>query len=104
MKVLKYILAFYLVVLSAVPCCAFDNCPDDKIVAEQSGKHESGDEDNCGSCSPFFNCESCASITITINAVCFTALVTEIKQVYPDFISQLTPDAHYDFWQPPRIG
>jgi len=54
MKFAGYILALYLILLAAIPCCSFDDCPDDKT--EQTANHENGDQD-CGSCSPFFNCE-----------------------------------------------
>jgi hypothetical protein len=105
MNLLKYILTFYLLLLSVVPCCAFDSCPDDKAeAARETGRHKSGDEDNCGNCSPFFNCESCASVTINSDIIYHTAPVPEEKRVYTDFIPPLIPDVHYDFWQPPKLG
>jgi hypothetical protein len=50
MKVIAFILAAYLLFLFAIPCCTFDNCPEDKTA--QEANHEKGDGD-CGSCSPF---------------------------------------------------
>ncbi|HWR32421.1 MAG TPA: DUF6660 family protein, partial [Chitinophagaceae bacterium] len=61
MKTYGYILAFYIILLAVAPCCVFDNCPDDKT--EQAKNHDQGDDD-CGGCSPFFNCEGCATATI----------------------------------------
>lgn len=103
MKIPGYILAVYLVLLSVVPCCAFDDCPDDKLATEQTDKHNTGDDD-CGTCSPFFNCEGCASVTTNFNTISFTFIAPEVKRVYAAFIPSLIPDAHYDFWQPPRLS
>lgn len=103
MNFFGYILAIYLIALSIVPCCSFDDCPDDKTVTEQTARHESDDED-CGSCSPFFNCEGCAPATISTPAVSFTIVAPEVKRVYTGFIPSFIPDVHYDFWQPPRLG
>ncbi|MEI9945625.1 MAG: DUF6660 family protein [Chitinophagaceae bacterium] len=103
MKVISFILSLYFAMLLTVPCCAFDNCPDDKTT-EQTTDHQPGDKDNCGTCSPFFNCESCASVTINSNTISFTVIIPGIKQVYPRYISPSVSNAHYDFWQPPRIA
>jgi hypothetical protein len=40
MKVFAFILSAYLLFLFAVPCCTFDNCPEDKIA--QEANHEKG--------------------------------------------------------------
>jgi hypothetical protein len=103
MKLIGYILAVYLLLLAVVPCCAFDECPDDKATTEQTEDHKTGDKD-CGTCSPFFNCEGCASVTVHFNTVSFTFITPEVKRVYTEYIPSLMPDAHYDFWQPPRLG
>ncbi|MET0392100.1 MAG: DUF6660 family protein [Chitinophagaceae bacterium] len=103
MKWLKYILVFYLVLLSVIPCCAFDGCPDDKAAVEQAERHESGDKD-CGSCSPFFNCEGCASVTIDADIIVYNVPAPGIKRVYTHFLLPFIPELHYSFWQPPRLG
>ncbi len=102
LKLFGYILSFYLVILSVIPCCAFDDCPDDKTGTAQTGNHENGDDD-CGTCSPFFNCEGCASVTISVDATYCTVVQIPVKKEYTDFISPLIPDVHYDFWQPPKL-
>ena len=92
-----------MLLLAVFPCCAFDDCPEDKIQIEQSADHGSGDED-CGTCSPFFNCEGCASATTTIEAVHYNIISFPSKQEYAGFLFPLIPDVHYDFWQPPQLG
>lgn len=103
MKGMAYILAFYLVLLSVVPCCAFDSCPDEKAATGQAADHQSEDE-HCGNCSPFFNCESCAFISIHEDPVAYTVPSPVIKRVYTQFITPFLPDTHQGFWQPPRLG
>ena len=102
MKLLNHILAFYLVLLAVVPCCAFDNCPDEKQAIEKTGQHQKGDADNCGNCSPFFNCTGCSSIVIHIHTISITVFTINIQRVYADFIPSFISGVHYDFWQPPR--
>ncbi len=101
MKIAGYILSVYLVLLAAIPCCAFDNCPDDKT--EQASSHENGDKD-CGNCSPFFNCEGCATATVAYDPVPLGINAITIASVYTDYIQTALPQVDYDFWQPPKIG
>ena len=106
MKWQGYILAFYLILLSAVPCCVFDNCPDDKDVAahtEQPADHEQGDGD-CGGCSPFFNCEGCATATISNEPDQIGIVSLTIPTIYTNYTPTALPTIDYDFWQPPRLG
>ena len=103
MKLLSYLLAFYLILLSAVPCCAVDECPDDKIDVTATTDHEKGDDD-CGNCSPFFSCEGCAAATISYDPLSFDIPVINISPVYTSYIQSSLPRIDYDFWQPPKIG
>jgi hypothetical protein len=101
MKIIGYILAIYIILLSAIPCCSFDNCPDDKT--EQSSNHEQGDED-CGNCSPFFTCEGCGGFVSTNELPGIELSPLKPARVYTIFIEQNVPDIHYDFWQPPKLA
>jgi hypothetical protein len=99
-KFTSYILALYLLLLSAVPCCAFDNCADDKI--EQQTSHQEGDGD-CGSCSPFFTCQGCITATIVPVSLQFEFQVIPVLSVQAIYIQQSLPKIDYDFWQPPKL-
>lgn len=101
MRIAGYILTFYLALLSIIPCCAFDSCPEDKQT-EQAANHENGDED-CGSCSPFFNCEGCASVSINIDNLAFTLAPCLSQRIYTEFLQPFIPEVHYEFWQPPKL-
>ncbi len=101
MKLLAYILAFYLIGLAVVPCCSFDSCPDDKT--EQAMQHESGDKD-CGNCSPFFSCEGCAAATIDSSHHCIEIPSLTAQTVFASYQQPFISAVDYDFWQPPKIS
>lgn len=105
LKLPIYILSFYLLLLSLVPCCAWDECPDEKQAGiVELPDHQSGDDDDCGTCSPFFNCAGCA----TVISLPVAMHVTLVKQAgpdseYADFRSPAPCAIYYDVWQPPRL-
>lgn len=101
MKFSGFILAFYLILLAAVPCCAIDNCPDDKT--EKSASHENGDDD-CGTCSPFFSCEGCATASIAYEPAQFDFTAIFSAAVYTQYLQISLPEAELDFWQPPKLS
>lgn len=101
MKKIGLILSFYLILLAAIPCCAVDSCPDDKM--EQTAAHEKGDED-CGSCSPFFSCEGCATVSTIYYPVLFELPKLQEEVAYSAYIQSALPWVDYDFWQPPRLS
>lgn len=101
MRLPGFILAFYILLLSAVPCCAYDDCPDDKPV--QSSQHQPGDND-CGNCSPFFNCEGCATATLSADPPQYEIDPIQDMPVFTGYIHESLAQVHFDFWQPPRIG
>jgi len=103
MKIFACIFSLYLALLTVIPCCAFDDCPDDKAETEQAANHENGDED-CGTCSPFFNCEGCATASVNTSIVSFTLTPLTVSKSYTEFLEPFMPDVHYDFWQPPKLG
>jgi hypothetical protein len=102
MKLPGYILAFYILLLAVIPCCAFDDCPDDKTQTEQTADHEAGDED-CGTCSPFFNCSSCTSVSSPSHVEMFTISSWFSKKVYAGYILPSIPNTSKEFWQPPKL-
>lgn len=108
MKVFAFILSAYLLFLFTVPCCAFDNCQEDKTAQETN--HEKGDDPaspadrDCGSCSPFFTCTGCSGFTVSFEITNLEIAPAFSSQQYAGYILSSIPDVHYDFWQPPKIG
>ncbi|MEO8406796.1 MAG: DUF6660 family protein, partial [Chitinophagaceae bacterium] len=102
LKILNYILAFYLVLLAVIPCCAFDGCPDEKPLSHQTNEHND-EKDKCGNCSPFFNCINCSSAAADIQTSHIEITLPQVPRVYGKFMPSYISDVHYDFWQPPRL-
>ena len=100
-KLIGYILSFYIILLATIPCCAFDNCPDEK--KEMSSNHQSGDED-CGNCSPFFNCEGCSTATISMESPSYSLPALQVLSGYTSYVRRDLPDTDFDVWQPPKIA
>ena len=100
MKVFAFILSAYLLFLFAVPCCTFDNCPEDKIALQT--EHQEDDDDG-GSCSPFFTCTGCSGFTITADEINSELISFFSNNQYPCFIVSSMPEINYDFWQPPKL-
>jgi len=86
-----------------VPCCFYDNCPEDKAKTEQTANHERGDDDGCGNCSPFFNCEGCAVSVITFDPASFIFQSPEIKIKHSSFIQIFISYNYSSIWQPPQL-
>jgi hypothetical protein len=101
-KLFSLIFAFYILLLSAVPCCAVGNC-NDEIGQTQSGtthKHN----DDCKNCSPFALCGNCLgfAISTTIFQVDIPQQLT--RQFFPGYKQSYLPQYISSFWQPPKLG
>ena len=100
MKVFAFLFAAYLLFLFAIPCCTFDNCPEDKIALQSDHKE---DDDDCGSCSPFFMCTGRSGFTVSFDNNSIEIVPAFTSNQYAGFILSSIPDVHYDFWQPPKL-
>lgn len=101
MKVIAFILSAYLLFLFAVPCCTFDNCPEEQTA--QEANHEQEDDD-CGNCSPFFTCTGCSGFTVSFEITHLDIVPAFSPNQYAGYILSSIPDVHYDFWQPPKLA
>jgi hypothetical protein len=106
MKVFAFILSAYLVFLVAIPCCTLDNCSEYKSVLETNHEKNDGSapaDRDCGSCSPFFTCTGCFGFTVSIESNNFEIISYISGHSYTGYILTRIPDAHFDFWQPPKL-
>ena len=101
MKLIAFILSAYLLFLIAVPCCSFDNCPEENTVQAQNHEKENGD---CGSCSPFFTCSGCSGFTVAASEMNAELIPFIPNTQYPSHNVALMPKVDFDFWQPPKLG
>ncbi len=108
MKLLTTIFAFYILALSTIPCCVFDNCPEDQIETTYlTSEHESGDDDGCGTCSPFFNCGSCTvgfANTVKLIEISKEPLHNRISIKHISFNQSLHSSPFGAIWQPPKLS
>jgi hypothetical protein len=107
MKMFTFFMAFYILVLSAIPCSDMHNeCRDTNTKTEltQNHDHQQDQDDNC---SPFCICSCCNA-----NATVFNLSPFQIKA--PTFFpaSQKVTLRNFSFvsnyfgniWQPPKIS
>lgn len=107
MKIVGFLLAFYLILLSAIPCCALDNCADDKTdlsVNKELASNQEEENGDCNNCSPFFSCEGCATATIAFEPTSLEIFPIKISSVYTGYVQTAISEVEYDFWQPPKFG
>jgi hypothetical protein len=103
-KFISFILSLYLLALAIVPCCLYDNCPEDKAKTEQTTNHNSGDDDGCGTCSPFFNCEGCLSVSNVSEPIIFTPnIILAGDNTYTSLVQSFLSYDFHSIWQPPQL-
>jgi hypothetical protein len=101
-KIFTFIFAFYLLFLSAIPCCALDNCRDEAQLTQMPQKHEH--HDGCKNCSPFNQCGNCTGFTFSVNVLQIDTPQQIIKPILPVYIQSYVPTYISSFWQPPKLG
>ena len=101
MKIVAYILSFYLLFLAAVPCCAFDTCKE-KAVNERNNDAEKNND--CKNCSPFATCGNCMGFTIATESFRADIIKPLAERVFSDPVQGYFPQYICSFWQPPRLG
>jgi|UniRef100_F4C0Z2 hypothetical protein len=106
MKWLVYLFSIYVLVLSAVPCGAEDNCCIDETysLAEREKPAEERNHRSVCPCSPFFSCGVCSG------AVLPNAIMAVSKELSPilqqPFSYQEYPllELPRTIWQPPKAA
>jgi hypothetical protein len=102
MKIFTFILSFYILFLSAVPCCAFDNCKDEAQRTQKANQHEHND--GCKNCSPFNQCGNCVGFTFSSNAFQVHKPQQLTQQKSSVITQSITSKYFSSFWQPPRLS
>jgi len=96
MKSLAIIFSVIVMMLAIVPCCAFDNCGDEQVEQQHSGKPETP-------CSPFVHCTCSAGIciapVITLEYVAVPVIIKNHTHYHQSFTSNYCSS----IWQPPKI-
>jgi len=108
MRLFSAILSLYILLLTGIPCCAYDHCEDANVKVENTkAKHSAPQKDKengCNSCSPFFSCHGCAGFIIATGSNTLHTVFAFPPRVYNNYkepyVSQFVPF----FWQPPDIA
>ena len=104
MKILCFILSFYVLVLSTFPCCAEDYC-NDEIKTEHSNNHSQDHKDtDCNGCSPFITCGTCFGFTLSNTAYNFQLLTTFVEKQINLCQQNYVENYFAEIWNPPKIS
>jgi len=103
-KLISTILSLYILALITVPCCSFDNCPEDKTESAQTASHDKEDENSEGACSPFFSCEGCISATNITEPITFSPhIIIPAETNYAGLTFSYRSYDFHSIWQPPQL-
>jgi hypothetical protein len=101
-KIFAFIFAFYILFLSAVPCCAMDCCKDEAQQTQATHQHKQND--GCNHCSPFNQCGNCVGFAFSIKTFQIDTPPQQAQQIFSGFIQTYCNQYISSFWQPPRLG
>lgn len=103
MKIIAYILSFYILLLTAIPCI---DVPQDNALhkTELSQKTTDNHHNKADNCSPFWPCNCCIPPVISqayiLQFNCFSYSQKHFAEYKSAHISNLSSA----IWQPPKIG
>ncbi|WP_394333524.1 DUF6660 family protein [Cnuella takakiae] len=104
MKILGFIMAFLVLVLSCLPCADQGMSSGIKDVKHELVKKmkspESGDED---SCSPFCQCSCCPGFSIAHPLLAYDFSTKHISLLFPPPTSSKQIGIPLPIWQPPQL-
>lgn len=104
MKTRCFILSFFIILLSTVPCCLDNNCNNEIETEYANNSPQDHKEGECTICSPFLTCGTCSGFVIN-------SLRIDISEI-PFFKDKSVAVNKFHFsnkffneiWQPPKIS
>ncbi len=104
MKLVVYLLSFYLLLLPLVPCGDNDECNEDaKQELTTSSNHKNHPEDD-EACTPFCYCSCCPASVFIPQFLSEPVVVSNLAVTNPSFPISLYSFDFSAIWQPPKIG
>ena len=104
MRILCFILSFYVVFLSTVSCCLEDNCNDEVETEYSDNVQHDNEEGDCNSCSPFLTCGTCSGFISTSLEIVLVEIVSIEDKLAVDYNPIFSEDFNEKIWQPPKIS
>ena len=99
MRILAYILSFYILLSAVVPCSLFDNCESEDHTEQGSGSFP---VNGCNHCSPFSTCAAGHGFTINLVNISFELLKGNTSLSYGEYCFSAKPGYLFLYFQPPR--
>jgi hypothetical protein len=99
MKIIAFILSFYILFSAVIPCSVFDNCQGEEHTAGSSGSEQRKD---CNGCSPFSICSAAQGFTVTNNTPSIEPAEFYFPPSYGNFHFSFTSEYFSNLFQPPR--
>jgi hypothetical protein len=105
MKLLCYLSAIIVLLLTAKPCCADSDCGNKIAAAKNTSAQSSPKEKDCQGCSPFFACGSCSGFTVSkaVDHALFVMPQVPVKHTIA-YRQPYTEDVARAIWQPPQLS
>ena len=105
MKLICYLLSFYVLLLSTVPCCSDANC--DTSVKQNNNNCTATAKANanaCSACSPFYSCCSGVAFTFSTAIIDFNKIVFVKEHLTIFYKSYPLTYFTAKIWQPPKLN
>jgi hypothetical protein len=111
-KGLMILFSFYILMLSAMPCCDKDCCKDEtgQTALASSGRTDRSDPtDRSGQksqlpCSPFFICNSCHGFIIPDHTLALMSHPLPDSRLFPLYAEKPLANQRGTVWQPPKMS
>ncbi|MFT6638773.1 MAG: hypothetical protein ACJAYP_001359 [Flavobacterium sp.] len=107
MKIINFILSFYLILLSCIPCTDTKEDIAVNSTHEYATNHDNhSHETSNDACSPFCICNCCGQTILNYQPVIvynFPVQLQEIKTINSNYNSSLIALFSGSIWQPPQI-
>jgi hypothetical protein len=104
-KLLCLILSFYVLLLSAKPCCADNDCYGKIAAKKELTAKSSSNEKECPGCSPFFTCGSCVGFIVSKPFTITLPVIPENQiEYYTIYKQPYIEKVALSIWLPPKIS
>jgi len=104
MRIIAFILALYVMVLTVIPCIDVpqDNSKHKTEFSQQKqDSHHHSDTDHC---SPFCTCNCCSTSVILQEIPCCTECLVSEVAIFNIYLPASFSNPSFFIWQPPKLG
>lgn len=104
-KFICLIFSFYVVLLSARPCCTHREGEGKVFIKKEQTAKPARKAKECQGCSPFFSCGSCLGFVVAKPFTQTMGFVAEKPLIsYPPYQQPNLKEITLSIWQPPQIS